>query len=438
MSILQAILAMTAAGGGTPAPRTNGIRIMEMDATGFTSGTWPDLASPDYFVTSGNVAYTTDKFTFNGGYMYNSGNPGAVNLLHPTAAIWVYFNTLPGQADGTLIGGQQWALRVDSSNLLNMVKYNVIDQRVTIPQLQTGQWYHIVAAIDTTETRYYINGVKVGTYTDSQSVLSSNGALSIISNSNLNVDVAKAQLYNFALSDIAVAGLYNSECAQFGLSPVTPPAVVTTSLWGIYDPLTYSGSGNLLEGQGNSSRNFTVSNGSGSISYSTRNRGKFICTGANQDDRIYLPNNFTGGTWTFMYAGRLTGGQNHRVLQGINNNWLLGPWYGNTNSFFSEGWVYPETVGPSDGLDTNWKIHTGTVDTGADSYKYYNNGTRLALNTSGSWGPDGLAIFGSGTGYMYPAEHSAAEVGVVLIWNKVLNDTEVQEAYDYYRTRYGI
>ena len=125
-------------------------------------------------------------------------------------------------------------------------------------------------------------------------------------------------------------------------------------------------------------------------------------------------------------------------MSGINNNWLLGPWHTYTNTYWGgSAWIYPGG-GPTGGplVETTWKIHTGTANTGAGQYSYYNNGSLLATNANGISGPNGLSLFNGGTSY--PLEHSAAETGIVVIWDKILSDAEVFEAYEYYRTRYGI
>ena len=236
--------------------------------------------------------------------------------------------------------------------------------------------------------------------------------------------------------------MYNSECAQFSLSPVAVPAVFNSNVWGLWDPLTYGGSGNLLDSSG-FNHDFVISNTNNTLSYSSRNRGKFVCTGVDisngeNSDGFNLSNNLSTGTYTFFYAGRLTGTKNERIMSGINNNWLLGPWHTYTNTYWGgSAWIYP-AAGPTGGplVETTWKIHTGTANVGAGQYSYYNNGALLATNANGISGPDGLTLFNGGAAY--PQEHSAGETGIVVIWDKILSDAEVFEAYEYYRTRYGI
>ncbi len=49
---------------------------------------------------------------------------------------------------------------------INISKYGVVDQRVTIDELALNEWHHLVGVQRATEIEYYVNGVSQGTYSN--------------------------------------------------------------------------------------------------------------------------------------------------------------------------------------------------------------------------------------------------------------------------------
>lgn len=108
---------------------------------------------------------------FNAGGIYK--NYEARYDLHRglTLSMQVRFNTLPASGQNIplyqIVG--MGAFRYDNvsgTRRLNMVKYGVVDQYVTA-NLNAGQWYHLTCVVDTSETRYYVNGALIGSYANS-------------------------------------------------------------------------------------------------------------------------------------------------------------------------------------------------------------------------------------------------------------------------------
>lgn len=108
---------------------------------------------------------------FSGGGIYK--NYEARYDLHRgvTLAMQVRFNSLPSSEQNIplyqIVG--QGAFRYDNvsgTRRLNLVKYGVVDQYVTA-SLNAGQWYHLTCVVDTSETRYYVNGAHVGSFANS-------------------------------------------------------------------------------------------------------------------------------------------------------------------------------------------------------------------------------------------------------------------------------
>lgn len=139
------------------------------------------------------------------------------------------------------------------------------------------------------------------------------------------------------------------------------------------------------------------------------------------------------GQFTIMSAARLTGPAYRRIIGGVNNNWLLGTWNGAYNKFYSDGWVTNSTNSPP--ITTEWRIYTGIGDTVAASYSFYTNMTLIAgPNGGGTHGPNGIELGGDG---QYN-ETSNGEVGFLLMYNRVLNLSEIQQNYNVLKWRFGL
>jgi len=141
----------------------------------------------------------------------------------------------------------------------------------------------------------------------------------------------------------------------------------------------------------------------------------------------------TSGTSTIMGAARYNSGSSRaRIISAITNNWLLGHWNGNTENFYSTGWVTAVGVGIG---DTVWRIYAGTMNTAGASYALYVNGILTAgPNNAGTQGPNGLCI---GTSIGFP-EPSNGELGFVMAYNRVLSPAEIIQNYRAMKGRYGL
>lgn len=123
-----------------------------------------------------------------------------------------------------------------------------------------------------------------------------------------------------------------------------------------------------------------------------------------------------------------------RMLNGRNNNWLLGNWNGTTENYFANGWVSAVGAGTA---DTTWRIMAGTGQIAADAYSLYVNGTSTVSNsTSGSAGPNGFVI--GMTGYDLSTELTLGRCSFVLAYNRVLTSLEISQVFQAYRGRFGI
>ena len=133
--------------------------------------------------------------------------------------------------------------------------------------------------------------------------------------------------------------------------------------------------------------------------------------------------------YTVVYTAKQTGPTRGRVLDGVNNNWLLG-WHGG-----SKGQAhYDNWVSQAGGIaaDSNPYVYSAT-GTGSAS-AFFENGISKTVNaTSGLSGPNGLRI--------NEREHSNADVADIFVFNTVLstlNRETVEKSSSAYYGIYGL
>lgn len=165
------------------------------------------------------------------------------------------------------------------------------------------------------------------------------------------------------------------------------------------------------------------------VTYSSANQGVLVLDGSN--DYIKILQDLRSGTYTIIGAARyaVVGG---RTFSALNNNWLMGHWSSTTQNHYAEGWVTNVQEGPS---DTNWRIYATTGNTSTDTWQMYVNGVQTFSNSNGSAGPHNLSIGMYGPG---SSEFSNSNIGCLYIYNRVLSATEIAEAYEALRHRFGL
>jgi hypothetical protein len=192
------------------------------------------------------------------------------------------------------------------------------------------------------------------------------------------------------------------------------------------NPKSYPGSGTAVYDITGNGYNGTLVNGA---SYNSANGGVFVLDGVN--DYIDIPINLATTNYTVFGASRYTT-VSGRIFSAKNNNWLMGHWSGTTENNYAEGWVTGVGVGPG---DTTWRLYAATGNISGDSYNFYVNGILNAgPSDGGAAGPNGFAIGSFGGS----SEFSAAHVGLLLVYNRVLTADEITQNFNATRGRYGI
>jgi hypothetical protein len=162
--------------------------------------------------------------------------------------------------------------------------------------------------------------------------------------------------------------------------------------------------------------------------------------------------NYTAEDFTIFVATRYSGSstdRHGRLLDGVTNNWLA-PTYGggggggdteNTSAYYNtsafiilSGSIY----------DTQWRISTIVRDKTNTSSSFYVNSVLAATGATNATtqGFNGLAINNgqAATGTVNPGtgEVTQGDVGDIVLYNSVLNQSQITEVYDILKGRYGL
>lgn len=182
----------------------------------------------------------------------------------------------------------------------------------------------------------------------------------------------------------------------------------------------------------------------GNITVASDSAGSFIRT----DNNSYCSFDFgqlnlSAGQNTVIAVSRYNGqGSNlrGRIVAGRNNNWLLGHWNSTTGNYYAEGWVTAVNAGTN---DTNWYFHAATGDTAADSWAYYRStgGTAItsanASGNGGSQGPNRIGI-GADTISTGASQFSNADLGFLMVFNKVMTIAEIERIRQTFAVRFSL
>ncbi len=135
--------------------------------------------------------------------------------------------------------------------------------------------------------------------------------------------------------------------------------------------------------------------------------------------KVIFPNGTIPNVYTMCCLTRFTGPTQGRILQSVEQNWLLGHWNGNRGVHFNGSW---RTDTATTGIKTNWlnfcATSGGTVPTNV-----LLDGTPIGISIGTSSPVSSLSING---GTLYPNETSEFEFSHVLIWDVVLTAPEMK------------
>jgi len=127
-----------------------------------------------------------------------------------------------------------------------------------------------------------------------------------------------------------------------------------------------------------------------------------------------------------------------RLIAGRLNNWLLGQWYVYMRQYFSQGWVTGFGASPSTSTTDDLQTHIwcGTGDISADTYKFRDDNVEYTTNTTGGQqGPNGFVL---GKYYGNETEYGTGTITLLLVYNRVLTDAEIDQNFNAQKNRFGV
>lgn len=131
-------------------------------------------------------------------------------------------------------------------------------------------------------------------------------------------------------------------------------------------------------------------------------------------------------SYTFIHLTKYAAsGSQGRIWNGQNQNWLSGHWNGNSGVYFHSAWA--ETPANHHGRD--WVL---TVDTKA---KIWHNNRVINAVTSSTAEPTHVGI---GTHQNYGGEVSDWDCALVMVYNRILSDTEVASVRSWIHGKYPV
>ncbi|MEM7391113.1 MAG: hypothetical protein AAF492_02100, partial [Verrucomicrobiota bacterium] len=157
--------------------------------------------------------------------------------------------------------------------------------------------------------------------------------------------------------------------------------------------------------------------------------------GAGAGDYLWSSYNFDPHpTYTLFTVARYAGADRERVVSSATRNWLFGFHGAQDERWFAEGWIHMEGTG-----NTAWHIHTGSITNSADPLAtFWKDGNVLVADSTGSGnGTHTIGQLALG-GYRTDRELSEAEVAEVLIYDRILNQSELNEVGFYLERKYGL
>lgn len=161
---------------------------------------------------------------------------------------------------------------------------------------------------------------------------------------------------------------------------------------------------------------------------------------------------YTGQDFTLFIVNRYSGSatdRHGRLLDAVLNNWLAPTYGGDGGSGPTEYWAtyYNAStfiIQSGSIYDTQWRMSTIVRDKTNLSSSFYINAALAASgsNNATTNGFNGLSInnglFADGTINPGSAEVTQADVGDIILYNRVLNQSEITTIYNTLKARYGL
>ncbi|MDB4493277.1 LamG domain-containing protein [Pseudomonadales bacterium] len=210
------------------------------------------------------------------------------------------------------------------------------------------------------------------------------------------------------------------------------PNIVTDGLVAVFD----AGSTRSYPGTGTVWYNLigTVNGTLSATSIGTTTAGTMTFDGV--DDSIDIPLASLASTnFTVIGVTQRTNAASGRIISAKNNNWLLGQWSTQMRQYYAQGWVTGAgAAGGTTTDDLNTHIWCGTGDISGDTYKLRDDNVDYTeISTGGSQGPNGFVLGKYAPGN---SEYAIGTITVLLVYNRVLTDAEIDQNFNAQKTRF--
>ena len=217
------------------------------------------------------------------------------------------------------------------------------------------------------------------------------------------------------------------------MASIGGPDIVQSGLVAVFD----AGSTRSYPGTGTIWYNLigTVNGTLSASSIGTTTTGKMTFDGV--DDYIDVPITSLASTnFTVIGVTQRTAAAAGRLISGRLNNWLLGQWSSYMRQYYAEGWVTGSGASPSTPTTDNLQTHIwcGTGDISGNAYRFRDDNVEYTTTTtSGTQGPNGFSL-----GYYAPgnSEYGTGTVTVLLVYNRVLTDAEINQNFNAQKNRF--
>lgn len=205
------------------------------------------------------------------------------------------------------------------------------------------------------------------------------------------------------------------------------PDIVQNGLVAVFD----AGSTRSYPGTGSTWYNLigTVNGALSATSIGTTTAGTMTFDGV--DDSIDIPLASLASTdFTVIGVSGKISGSNGRLISAKQNNWLLGHHGTGSRKYYSEGWV-AQTYSDS---SNNVHIYCGTGNISGDVYSFREDNVNYTQTASGgSQGPNGFSL---GRYAIGSNEYGTGTITVLLVYNRVLTDAEIDQNFNAQKNRF--
>jgi hypothetical protein len=133
---------------------------------------------------------------------------------------------------------------------------------------------------------------------------------------------------------------------------------------------------------------------------------------------------------TVLYLARILGAPQGRVLAGSVNNWLLGFHSAGRNRFHPTTWMLN---GAGAVVNNQWETYVGEIDSVGASRFFVNTSLAATVSNAAFAGVNGLLLGAHSDG----SEASYAQVAEVLIYDRVITQTEREQVLQHFFDKYG-